>query len=200
MKFRMAIIQGGDGGQLGQVAQADSITNRLTALLRYLSSRQSDQGWNQFLDSRKEIDWSKIAISGQSQGGGHAYVISKYNKVARVLMFGSPKDYSFYFRQPAEGFDDRTRTPLDRYFAFNHMEDNAHGCNHNQQSEIFQKIGLNRLGSVEVDQPNTNFNHAHLIYTDLAPAVAGGYHGCVISGGVPVCVPVWQYMLTEPVQ
>jgi hypothetical protein len=197
IKFREAIIKGGDF-QYTHVEQQDCIENRLTKLLLYLSTKNSKDGWDQFLDSNKQINWNKVIISGQSQGGGHAYVISKDHTLARVLMFGSPKDYSFYFKRPAKGFDSNTKTPLKRYFAFNHVEDNANGCSHDQQSEIFQQLGLDHLGEVTAEQAKGNYNHAHLIYTD-APVDGGKYHGSVIKGQLPVCVPVWKYMLTEPV-
>jgi hypothetical protein len=201
MKFRLAIIQGGEFPPIGTITQADSIVNRLTQLLRHLSVRQPNCGWDQYLDRNQQIDWSKVAVSGQSQGGGHAYVISKYYSVARVLCFGSPKDYSFRFMRPAEGFDGNTRTPLARYFAFNHMRDTAGGCNHDEQLQIFQQIGLTRFGSADADR-SQNFNHAHLIYTDAPISTSNpkAYHGSVIKGALPICVPVWTYMLTEPVQ
>ena len=178
-------------------APADSIENRLTQLVRYLKATQRNQGWDQFLDSNNQLDWSKIAISGQSQGGGHAYVISKIHTVGRVLMFGSPKDYSFYFRRgAAQGFDGNTRTPLNRYFAFNDLKDTKGGCNHEMQLQIFEQIGLTRLGSVIAEQAK-NFNHARLIFTDSQQA---NPHGAVIIGSAPTCGKVWTYMLTEPVQ
>lgn len=199
MKFRLAIIQGGEIDGLGSISPADSIENRLTQLVHYLSRKQSNLGWTQFLDNRNEIDWSKVVISGHSQGGGHAYVIAKYHPVARVIMFGSPKDYSFYYRRPAQGFDGSTRTPLGRYFAFNNLGDTAGGCNHRMQLEILEQIGLTRLGSVDADR-SQNFNHAHLLYTEYQAPTQKEYHTSVINGSAPSCAAVWTYMLTEPVQ
>jgi hypothetical protein len=200
MKFRLAIIQGGDMGPLGPIPEAESIENRLTQLLRYLASNQADGGWGQFLDKNGQIDWSKVTISGQSQGGGHAYVISKIHKVARVITFGSPKDFSFYFNEPAKGFDGNTKTPLNRYFAFNHMQDNLNGCNHDQQLRILEQIGLTRLGTANADHASANYDHAHLIYSDIPLSDPHAYHSSVINGSLPVCVPVWKYLLTEPAE
>jgi hypothetical protein len=199
IKFRMGIIQGGQILPHRHISQADSIENRLAKLLIYLESKQAKQGWGQFLNPQSGIDWSKIAVSGSSQGGGHAYMIAKYHKVARVIMFASPKDFSFYFKKPAVGFDSNTRTPLNRFFAFNHMKDNRNGCTHDQQSEIFKQIGLDRLGIVEAEKAKPGYNHAHLIYSDQ-PLESKKYHGSVSKGFLKVCPAVWQYMLTEPVQ
>ncbi len=125
INFRLQIIQDSNISNLIAVSYPDSIENRLQQLLRYLSTYQANCGWNQFLDRNGQVQWQKICVAGQSQGGGHAYVISKIHEVARVIMTGSPKDYSHYFRAPAKGFDSNTRTPLDRYFTFNHASDNC---------------------------------------------------------------------------
>ncbi len=198
MTFRLALIQGGNYGDM-RISQADSIENRLTKLLIYLTAKQPNSGWEQYLDKDKKIDWQKIAVSGHSQGGGHAYVISKFHKVARVITFGSPKDYSFYFNRPAKGFDSDTRTPLDRYFAFNHVKDPKGP--YAREVEILQQIGLTKLGVAMVDN-TVNYNHAHVLFTDVP--INGSnpnlYHGSVLNADLPVCLPVWRYMLSEPVQ
>jgi len=201
MKFRMAIIQGGDYDNL-HISAVDSIENRLAKLLAYLSHSQPGKGWEQYLDRQGQVDWSKVVISGHSQGGGHAYVIAKIHQVARVVEFGSPKDYSFYFKRPAGGFDSNTKTPLGRFFAFNHMRDTAGGCNHDMQMEILRQIRLTDLGMVEVDSPNTDFRRAHLIFTNApVPNMTSPmqFHTSVISGVLQFDPQVWVYMLTEPV-
>ncbi len=155
------------------------------------------------MDSNGQIDWSKICVSGQSQGGGHAYVISKFHQVARVIMTGSPKDYSYYFRRPAKGFDSNTKTPLDRYFAFNHVADTVGGCNNAQQMEILQQMGLTNLGIADADKPTPNYNHAHIILTDVQLENMSDprlLHNAPLNGNLYVSPPVWRYMLMEPVR
>ncbi len=203
IKFRLEIIQGGNLSDLIHVDPADSIENRLQQLLRYLVVHQANCGWNQFLDSYGKIDWGKICVSGQSQGGGHAYIIAKYHAVARVIMTGSPKDFSHYFRAPARGFDSSTRTPLDRMFAFNHAEDTMGACNHAQQMEILQQMGLTQYGIADADHPAANYNHARIIVTDVQLENMNDpklLHNVPLNGNIPVCPPVWRYMLTEPVR
>jgi len=48
-----------------------------------------------------------IAVAGLSQGGSHSYMLAKNHEVARVLMFGAPKDYSFRFNAARQSFTAR---------------------------------------------------------------------------------------------
>ncbi len=201
IKFRLEIIEGGNLSELIDVSTVDSIENRLQKLLRCLDNRQMKRGWGQFLDRNGQINWENIAVAGQSQGGGHAYVISKYHQVARVIMTGSPKDYSHYFNKPAKGFDSSTKTPLDRYFAFNHFEDRIGACNYTQQMEILQQMGLTRYGIADADRTASNYNHAHIIVTNVELGNnPKQYHGAALNAAIVSSPPVWRYMLTEPVQ
>ncbi len=200
IKFRLAVIQGGNYDSI-RVSTADSIENRLAKLLSYLAMHQPNQGWDQYLRDG-QINWQKLVVSGHSQGGGHAYVISKIHEVARVIMFGSPKDYSFYFNRPAGGFDSNVKTPLQRYFAFNHTADTAGGCDYNREMEILRQIGLTRLGTTEVNSAAADPHHAHLIFTSEPLAEQSNpmqFHSSVINGRLPSCRTVWTYMLSEPV-
>src|SRR5256712_8725084 len=61
---------------------ANSIDNRLTKLLQYLAQQYPDEEWGRFLAHDKP-KWSQIAVSGHSQGGGHAAMIAKIRLVAR---------------------------------------------------------------------------------------------------------------------
>lgn len=209
IKFRTAIIQGGVYPPKLSVGRADSIENRLQKVLVYLSFRQPKQGWNQFLGTDKQIIWSKIVITGQSQGGGHTYVVAKLHEVARAIMLGSPKDYSRYFNKPPTGFDGHTRTPLNRFFAFNHLQDAISGCNHDQQMQTLEQIGLTKYGVVDADKPPANYNHAHLLFTNMPvnSEKRGAAHGSVLGlqkSMTPqqkaVVTSAWRYMLTEPVK
>jgi hypothetical protein len=193
-KFRLAIIRGGNFGLL-QVTRIDSIEGRLAALLRYLIAHQPKQGWKQFYNQAKGIEWSKVCVSGASQGGGHAYLIAKHHSVSRVLMLASPKDYSFYFERPPKDFDSNTQTPIGRMFAFNHVRDNGNGCTHAQQRETLQQMGLTRLGIAEIEKAAPDFNDAHVLYTDVSLPTRA-YHGAVLKRQFE---RVWTYMLTEKV-
>ncbi len=209
MKFRLEIIQGTDTSTEIDVPRADCIENRLAKLLVYLNNQQPGSGWDNYIESG-EPKWGNIGFCGQSQGGGHAYVISKIHPVSRVIFFGSPKDYSFHFNAPAKGFDTDTKTPAKCYFGFNHMEDKQGNCDHKQQLAIFKQMGLTALGIADADHPTPSYNHAHLIFTDgqlpdmtQMPRIhnfAINNTTVLSANGKPICPPVWHYMLTEPVK
>jgi pimeloyl-ACP methyl ester carboxylesterase len=200
--FRTAIIEGGRYEQL-VVPPAESIENRLTQLLVYLRRSQPREGWGEYLAGDR-IAWSKIVIAGHSQGGGHAYLIGKMHPVARVVMLSSPKDYSERFHAPAAEFEATGATPPQREFAFNHVRDTQAYCNHDQQMECFQKMGLTILGSADADSPQHDYRRAHLLFTDVQLA-GGNPHGATLGNGQYIgqtaeslCVPAWTYMLTAP--
>jgi len=199
LKFRLAIIRGGDALPHRRIAPYDSIESRLERLLTHLTRLKPDDGWKEFLNGRGGIHWDKIAVSGMSQGGGHAIIIAKYHHVARVLTFGSPKDYNFRLRRPPNGFDSRTATPLERYFTFNHLQDNGHGCTHAQQMETLRQMGLVMLGVADADTTGPDFGHAHVLISNANPK-SGGFHGFPLFSGRAVCPVVWKYMLTAPVK
>ena len=200
MTFRLAIIHGGSEGRHKRtISRWDSIESRLERLLLHLSRTRQGEGWDEFLDERGGIRWRKIAVSGHSQGGGHACVIAKTREVARVLALGSPKDYSFYFKRPAKGFDTKSATPLERYFTFNHLRDNGNGCSHAQQMEILDQMGLTALGVVDADKAGPDFDHGRVLITNV-DIHGTRFHGSVLNAGHAVCRRAWKYALTEPVR
>ncbi len=200
LKFRNGIIRGGGIGRGRTIAPQDSIERRVEQLLVYLRKHQPDSGWDQYLDRDGGIVWRLVVAAGQSQGGGHSYMLGKNHQLAHVLMFGSPKDYSFRFDGPAKGFDGETKTPLKRFFAYNHMRDNGNGCNHEQQMKILRKIGLTDLGMASADKPSASFGHAHVLFTDVNLPDATKFHGAGLNPRLAVNAPVWKYLLTEPVE
>jgi hypothetical protein len=199
LKFRNAIIRGGVIGPRRTIARHDSIESRLEKLVIYLNAHQQDRGWGQYLQSRGGIRWPMVAAAGHSQGGGHSYMLGKNHEVARVLMFGSPKDYSFRFGAPAKGFDSKTTTPLKRFFAYNHVRDNGNGCTHEQQIKVLRAIGLPALGIADVDNPRPDYGHARVLYTDVDLQNSTRFHGSVLNARLRVNLPVWRYMLTEQI-
>jgi hypothetical protein len=200
LKFRTAIISGGKIGPRRTIPRHDSVESRLAKLLVYLRVHHRDSGWAQFLDSEGGIRWNLVAAAGHSQGGGHAYVLGKKYELARVLMFGSPKDYSLHFGAPGKGFDANTRTPLKRFFAYNHLRDNGNGCTHDQQMQILKQIGLTDLGLASADEPPASFGHAHVLFTNVNLQDTAKFHGSILNARLGANLPVWRYLLTESVE
>lgn len=198
-KFRKEIIYGGDLSPAIEVNRANSIENRLIKLLSYLDKQNPDRKWGQFLNSTGGLKYEKITFSGQSQGGGHATLIAMDHKVARVLMFSSPKDYS---TEPAAWYKVGA-TPAGRFFAFVHEQDRQ-GCNYVQQLEILKKLGM--TGTADVDKSKPPFGKVQIFTTnypgtEVTSIVA---HTCIVGDGgtpkddakKPLFEPVWRYMLT----
>jgi len=158
----------------------------------------SDGKWGQLLNGNT-ILWDKIAVGGQSQGGGHAgYLAMKY-KVARVLMFSSPKDYNDAFHKPAQWMYAKAKTPVNRYFAFVHTLDSV-GCSFSEQLEIFKVMGMTAFGPlVDASKESYPFKKTRTLTTTAAPVPPSNAHNSPVRNAV-LYKSVWKYMLTTPVQ
>ena len=69
----------------------ESIVERLSMLLASLDRDHPGEGWLDYLDNGRPA-WSRIAVSGLSQGAGMAAYIAQTTRVARVILFSSPWD------------------------------------------------------------------------------------------------------------
>ncbi len=77
------------------------------------------------------------------------------------------------------------------------------GCSHAQQMEILQQMGLTQFGIADADHPMLNYNYGHIIVTNAeVPDMTDPkqFHNAPLNGNIPVCPPVWRYILTMPVQ
>lgn len=204
--FRLEIIEGRDLWSGIEVSQTDSIENRLTKALQYLSRTRPTENWNQFLDAKSNLNWSKIAVSGHSQGGGHAALIATKHKVARVVMTGAPKDFDRAKKAPAAWYKKRA-TPPSAFFAFNHMLDRQ-GCDYSEQLLNLEELGLNAFGEpAVVDKLKPPYNHSRMLFTNFEGSSTDSRqaHSTVIGdritpkdeSGNPVFRSVWIYMLTK---
>ena len=108
------------------ITPANSIQSRLVDLLLYLAARHPRQGWGQFLDGPTPV-WSRIVVAGHSQGGGDAAYVAKIRRVEGVVMLSSPVDSSATDPPvPATYLTTGHLTPLERYVAFDHVDDPFH--------------------------------------------------------------------------
>lgn len=199
--FRREIIDGRDSSPLIAIGRADSIENRLEKLLQSLDIQEPGKGWKEFLAPAGGLAWEKIALAGQSQGGGHAALIAREHQVARVLMFSASKDYNLKLHKPAPWYR-QGQTPVQRFFAFAHALDKQ-GCDLSQQLEIFQALGITIRPSL-VDGASAPYGGAHVLLTNypgrkissLQAHVTGISNGLRNASGAPLFKPVWTYMLT----
>ncbi len=118
-KFRQKRIYGDDATMFISDSPQDSIMNRFEKLLRYLVAADPQGQWNQYLDNDSPI-WSRVAVAGQSQGGGMAEFIAQRQVVARVIAFSGGWDLS----RPGEvagWYFDKSVTPRDRWYGTYHV-------------------------------------------------------------------------------
>lgn len=88
-KVRQEILKGEDLTDLLDVNPANSYFHRLDAAIDYL--KQQGIPLPQALSSGA-VDWSKIVVSGHSQGAGHAAMMAKYTRVRAACLIGGPYD------------------------------------------------------------------------------------------------------------
>ncbi len=197
LKARENVIYGkAPFGKLA-VDEPNSIRNRLVKLIAHLAATYPKEGWSQYRDADGEPAWSKLVLAGQSQGGGHAALLAMQHSVARVLMFGSPKDFNVHFNKPARWYGGPSATPLDRYFSLVHSADEGHGCTYSQQLDNYRALKLlPRYPVVDVDRATPPYRHSRLL-TSSRPQK--NPHGSVIQRPLDYA-EAWAYMLQEPTE
>ena len=201
-KYRQEINFGVDTSSKVSVDSINCIANRLLKLLLHLDNRYPSENWGSFLTNSNQVNWSKLVLSGHSQGGGHAAFIAKQFEVDRVLMFASPNDYSRIFSAPAPWTSSESMTQDSNYYAFGNLFDDV--VDFSKQYDVWEAMHLlSTTDSVHVKHNAPDYDHANVLYTiDSSSTIFSGDHNAVIidfftpvSSGTPVFIPVWQYML-----
>jgi dienelactone hydrolase len=118
-EFRNKRIYGTTDTTLIKDEPQESILNRFTKLLQYLAKNDSDGNWDYYLKNGTPR-WDRIAVSGQSQGGGMAAFIAKREIVARVIIFSGGWDYSSK-NEIAKWYYGKSKTPSDRWYGTYHV-------------------------------------------------------------------------------
>lgn len=176
--------------------QPDCIRSRLHHLIHFLVEHQPGEGWEKYLLPNGTIDWSRLILVGQSQGGGHALFMAMEHPVERVLMFGAPKDFSKFHHQPAAWYRRPSATPLNRLFSYVHSED-MQGCTYPEQLENYRALGLlpkYQIVNADVSQPPYGGTH---LFTSTKPfQTSKEAHGYPLFNASNM--PVWKYMLETP--
>lgn len=204
---RLEVIDGVDSTPDLLVRKFDSIEFRIIKLLENMQFFYPNENWGQFLDARGRPIWSKIVLSGHSQGGGHAALMAKTRNVARVIQFASTADFSSFFNAPATWLSKPSITPNGRYFGFGHQRDQI--VLQNRLLQNWTALGMNAFGSpILVDSIAPPYQNSHQLYTNLPPRNGSNFHGAMISDELvplgannqPVFIPVWNYLLNLPAQ
>lgn len=197
---RREVITGTNTSALLDVSVANSIVNRLQKLVAYLDRQYPTEGWGQYLTGGV-IDWSKVVISGHSQGGGHAGVMTKLYAMARACYFSSPADWRQVANTPATWTSRPNVTDASRQYAFSHVQDQL--VPYLQLRDIWTALGLGTFGSpVNVDLRGAPYDNGHQLNTLATPVIEGSYHGSTVVDvatpktalGAAVFEPVWNYL------
>lgn len=199
-RARLEVFDGIDRHSEINVDVNNCIERRTFKLLEYLNKAFNDENWGQYF-SGNQINWDKIIVSGHSQGGGHAGIISKIEKVDRVVMFAA-MDWIALLKRNADWITWNGLTPSDRYYGFTHQYDES--VDFNKLQITWDNYGMNSFGSlVLVDSSDFSYQNSHKLYTLLTPANSPDkFHGSVVADfyvpknlGIPVFAPVWTYMI-----
>ncbi|HXM83835.1 MAG TPA: hypothetical protein VN929_18165 [Burkholderiales bacterium] len=199
---RLEILDGIDRTPVVDVNQANSIDNRLTKLLGYLAERYPEEGWSRFL-AHGEPKWSRIAVSGHSQGGGEAAMIAKLRRVDRVVLFSAVPDNVPGLGAPT--WEMTHVTASERYWGLAHDRDTMAFI---PILASWTALGMDEFGpAVAPEASAPPYDFTHMLVTDVMPR--GGFVGMNAHGstaidnltpfgadGTPVLRDAWRYLLT----
>ena len=101
---------------------ADAIVVRLGKLLRHLANTDPAGGWDRYLEDGRP-NWSRIAVAGQSQGGGMAEFLGKRETLARVLAFSGGWDHAAPGGRYASWYANEAATPAERWYYAYHAKE-----------------------------------------------------------------------------
>ena len=161
----------------------DAIVPRLVSLLKWLGQNDPAGKWLSYLTADgSKPEWTRIAVSGQSQGGGMAEFIAQQEVVARVLSFSGGWDYSNARQKAIAGWYAKpSATPMDRWYATYNVNELAA----TSLREICTALHIPPAQIFALDQP--------LAGTPTGTAAANPYHGEGIRN--VVYKPIWVTML-----
>ena len=166
-KGRKEIFEGTD--QIAGVnVNADNCikTRLIKLLLQYMQAQHPTENWQQFL-SGSDVNWSKVIVAGHSQGGGHAFYISKQVTVDRAISFSSI-DWNGLLNTSAAWVSQVGATPVSQLYAFNHPLDEIFSYANIQT----QLTAMNLTGApVNIDLVATPYNASHRLISTSTAAV-----------------------------
>jgi len=164
-RCRQEIFDGSDQSTSLNVDVDNCIKGRLIRLLEYLAETYPSLHWDQFLN-QGDVNWSKCIVAGHSQGGGHAFYISKKVPLFRAISFSSI-DWNVLLNESAEWIFEPGATPVTNLYSFNSTNDQLFNYSNVQ-------VQLNDIGlpgdAVSIDQSNPPYNHSHRLTTSATPA------------------------------
>ena len=115
-EVREETLTGSNASSLISVDLNNSIEGRLLALLEYLNTHRPTEGWGQYY-SGDQIIWTKVYLSGHSQGSGHAAYQAKRKLLGRVTLYSGTSDYNAIGATLPSWMSDPSTTPAARFGA-----------------------------------------------------------------------------------
>ena len=157
----------------------ESIEGRLASLLQYLNREHPNAGWSAYLTQDGRAQWSRILVSGLSQGAGMAAYIAKTVPVYRVVLFSSPWDNLGREHRPAPWLSRKSATPMERWWAERHVQENTTQW----IASAYQALQIPQQHIFLFDQPLTN---------EQSEDARNPFHGSTIRN--PAYEPQWRTM------
>ena len=165
----------------GHIVKADSVMNRLLKLVAYLATHPTVAGaaWSGFQEQRNghcvsfnttygacNLNWSRVAVGGHSQGAGVALYLSAFFALDRVVMLSGPED-----ADPRPGgaavatwiTDGHFATPASHIYGFTHRDDPFYA----RQTAVWAALHL--PGPLLTYTLNHPLGAAHRVITTLTP-------------------------------
>jgi hypothetical protein len=204
-QVRHEIIYGNDVFAGVEIDRSNSAIGRLRSLLLSLERTRPGEGWGQYLTAEGEPVWSKLVVSGHSQGAGHATMVARDHEVERLVIFAWGDrlrgDYSATTADAlAPWLKEPFATPADRLFAFEHVRDRGVAL----RRVMWKVLGMTSFGpEVDVDRERPPYGGTHTLTTNVeAPrphsAVCNDEVTPVGGDGAPVLRDVWRYLFDVP--
>lgn len=191
--YRDEICFGNQVSSVVDVNLLNCISTRATKLLIYLKNTYSTENWGQYLTTSNTILWSKVILSGHSQGSGHACYLGKNNLADRVVMLSGPNDYSTYFNSPANWLLQSGQTPVIKHFSLLHIQDEM-------VPFLYQVANLKGLGlltatqnPILVDNLTTSYLNTRSMSLNIT---AFSYHNSTVGANTKL-PNIWTYMFTN---
>ncbi len=202
---RLDVIKGTNIVSWLSVDSTNCIQNRLLKALQYLNTTYPTQGWGQYY-SGSTVLWSKLIVSGHSQGGGMAAMLAKTNVTDRCIVF-SDMDWWAVGNKPYKWMFTTPQTPVNNWYLFAHERDEL--LNFTNMQTCAAALDVSRYGAyVQVEtSTSASYGGRHFLATNLDPSSTNQpnpFHRCTVvdsatpmqaDGVTPVFKPVWDYML-----
>ena len=168
------------------ISAANSVVGRTVGLLDHLQT--GDGRWGDYLvddptspyatphhNAGVRPDWSRIVVSGHSQGGGNAAFLGVQVPVARVALFSAPNDN--VNGTPASWITRPSRTPLANYWGLRHNNEGPYGEFTGNNWDKLGGVDANGVGLGGVGGPGHNTPAP----VDDGSKPSGGSHRLVIT-------------------